>query len=312
MHTFPGVRSNRDQVSNSPQNFLLDRFELPQHRLSRIVPWKFPSSRFNPANRRTNSDRIEPIWYTQGSERDWSNNPGSLLREENSSPMEKRLTKEEVGILKETKGFPKDNIQREEMAGKQRRPQIEYKEFDLFKSPDLPEITWKLITPGQGLQKSVYIILLLSAAGFVFQAWSVLSQYFAYDTVTVLAIIMPDVLTAPAISICFPYPEIVDKKKILEKYPKLEGQPLNVTTLGSFVTIKDIFELTPKADVDVTIASCAFRTPDSPQLFETNLCDGIMSMNKFFKQQFTCYDISLVTKHGFRYRNIRNSLSSAG
>lgn len=288
---------NRDEVSRLfPRNVLPRGINIPDlQRISRAVPRMFP----NFQNNSKAEDRGKNnVWYTQGS--------SSWGRTKNEG-LDGRKTI--IDSKMKGKGL---KVGSEIEEKKKNRKKVEYKEFDLFKSPDLPEITSRLVTPGQGLQKSVYVILLLSAAGFVFQAWSVLQQYFSYDTVTVLSIIMPDKLIAPAVSICFPYPEIVDQKKALQRYPQLDGQTFLVSTLGNFLTIKDIFELTPKADVDVTIASCAFRTPESPQLFETTMCDGIMSMNKFFKQQFACYDISLVTKSGFRYRNIRNSLSSAG
>ena len=281
----------------SPQTHDTDS-SLRGLRLSRVLP----NLRFKPT-------RKEAIWFTQGSKWGNSNFERDFKREKLASKKHGATNgKESSKVISE-----KEKGESAEVNTNKKRIQIQYKEFDWFSSPDLPEITSKLVEPESGgLSKSVYVILVLSTVGFVYQAWSVLSQYFSYETVTVLAIIMPNVLTAPAISICFPYAQVINQRKVLRSYPDLAEKPFNLTTLGAVLTIADIFQMTPKADVDKTVASCAFRTPDSPQLFETNLCDGVMDMSKFFKQQFVCYDVSLVTKTGFRYRNIRNSLSSAG
>lgn len=285
-------------------------------KLSKVIPSMYHSFRFPNLARPvwfSNASNWKDLFHGRESERDGREIGDEGIRGEEGvrRDIRRETAKRENGrrAKDDNQGFETEENHGSKMP---KIRKIGYKEFDWFQSPSLPDLASRWVTRDDKVEMSIYIILALSTLGFVFQVWSVLSQYFAYDTVTVLSIIMPDKLIAPAVSICFLYPQIIDQNKLLQKYPSLEKKILNVTTLGQVLTIKEIFELCPQANVDGTIASCAFRTPMSPQLFETNMCDGIMTMDKFFKQQFVCYDISLVTKHGYRYRNIRSSLSSAG
>ena len=263
-------------------------FNSRHPRTNQVAPWSFPESpkiNFGPP-----LSHHYPLWYRYGRNLD----PVSRLE----SVQEARLD-------------PSRNVTNQKVKDERSSTKIDYKKFDHFSSPDLEQITSNCVT-GQGLHKSVYIILILSTLGFVYQSWSVLSQYFSYQTITVLAISLPTTLVAPATSVCFPYLQILNRARIMDDYPNVTADNFNLETIATTLTILELFKYTPKADVNLAISSCLFRTPKSPQLFETKMCDGVMLLSKFYKQQFICYDVSLVTDSGFEYRNIRNSISSAG
>ncbi|KAI1282012.1 hypothetical protein HDE_13211 [Halotydeus destructor] len=152
--------------------------------------------------------------------------------------------------------------------------------------------------------------------GLVYQLNDIITMYFRYETVTVLDISVPEEITAPALSMCFLFPEVIDSDNLSNRHVRIHIKRQLTThplTLGDFadVTLAEILEAAPKPDF---LKLCSIRYPYSySRIDKTEYCDAF-GVQRYFKQQFICYQISLFelsnTVYSFEY--IQNALKSPG
>lgn len=130
-----------------------------------------------------------------------------------------------------------------------------------------------------------------------------------------MTISAPNELKVPALSLCFPYEQIANLKKVKKAIPSIDiSNPENITISDlSTLNLEDLFAMTP-SERNMT-SGCVYRAPGSfKRLEQTGSCEGIFNITKFFKQKFICYKFALSQKSNasFYFDMIQNSLSSPG
>lgn len=106
---------------------------------------------------------------------------------------------------------------------------------------------------------SYALIYLLCGISCTHQFFDILTRYLKYETTTKVAIILPEKIKAPDLSLCLPFKLIVDRDGLKT------GMTLNISELKAdyginylgHLTIKEIFELTPK--IDYVLSGCLIR-----------------------------------------------------
>lgn len=74
-----------------------------------------------------------------------------------------------------------------------------------------------------------YIVMLAATAGLIWQLQDIMTLYFEYQTVTELVVDVPDNITAPALSLCFPYDELANRDQVNKAFPELAKKADNDT-----------------------------------------------------------------------------------
>lgn len=96
---------------------------------------------------------------------------------------------------------------------------------------------------------------------------------------------MPTNVTAPALSLCFPYDELAIRDKLFAKWPELKKlEPLHLKDLDSKMMLKDIFEMTPT--IRELFTYCLYRTPRSYTRYEKYKaeCTQVFNVTKYYSK----------------------------
>lgn len=111
---------------------------------------------------------------------------------------------------------------------------------------------------------------------------------------------IPITVTAPGVTACFRYTDILDYKRINEELPKDDFSPWTLSLNRSRVrhyqktlTIAQVFKYTPP--ISEALAGCRVRTPKSYNLIEEGYgtCSKMFRVQKFFVLEYMCYKYQL-------------------
>ncbi|KAI1282111.1 hypothetical protein HDE_13210 [Halotydeus destructor] len=158
--------------------------------------------------------------------------------------------------------------------------------------------------------------MLLASAGLSYQLYEITYLYFEFLTVTELIVTIPTNMSAPALSLCFPYQELSDKQKLDDKIPEIRNKSVvKMADLAGKLTIKDMFDMTPKPSG--MFDYCMYREPKSYRRhLELNgeKCDERFVISKYYKQQYICYQFNMTSKGTdyFTFDHIQDSLVLPG
>ena len=138
------------------------------------------------------------------------------------------------------------------------------------------------------------IFLGICSGGFMIQVVQISDSYFKYETRIVNDISFPFKIPTPSMSICFRYGDIIDYDMVWEKYPDANisyegGLEDDFVALSNTLTIKDLFEMTPK-ELDLYLF-CSMRKKESfflQDYFDDN-CTQVFRVFKFYILNYVCY-----------------------
>lgn len=144
----------------------------------------------------------------------------------------------------------------------------------------------------------------------IYQVVDITNLYFKYETVTVLKVVVPDNLTCPALSVCFPYDQLISRAHLSQVLPHLDNKEVLKLADLETLSIQQLFEMTPEP-IDDLLTGCIFRSPNSfSQNVLTVNCTSVITITKFYKQQYICYKFALTNASTdvFTFEYIQNSL----
>lgn len=162
------------------------------------------------------------------------------------------------------------------------------------------------------------IVICISVSGFVYQMYNMCSEYYQYKTLTRTDRSLPSKYAAPNVALCFPFEQLINQSE----YLRMKGSPLPKTLPKPFertqdlpnVTIREMFHLTPPISRNF-FSYCTFRQLNSYDSLRGSgqyCLDHLMAVNKFYTQEFICYNIRPLTKDKFSYSRLADSLVSGG
>ena len=129
--------------------------------------------------------------------------------------------------------------------------------------------------------------------GFIFQATTVSSQYFKYETRTQVYVQIPEKAVYHNIALCISYIDLMDAIR-LKKETGIEWKKMKLDFSNLYserpVSIHQVFNYTPEAEN--AIDSCVVRTND--WMFKPMLgrdCQKHFNVTKFLTLEFMCYGI---------------------
>lgn len=141
------------------------------------------------------------------------------------------------------------------------------------------------------------IVVLFAILGCSFQLQSIFVTYFKYSIGTKL--ISDDdkkFMDTMSLSICTPYADILDYKKLLQ-LKQIDMRKLTrldkLMKTQDVLTVKEIFDLTP--DEKAIVNYCALRYPSTRIFTRTNnatTCNTLFNVTKYYTQEFMCYMIT--------------------
>ena len=143
---------------------------------------------------------------------------------------------------------------------------------------------------------------LFCLTGFVYQISQIFLQYFAYKTTTKVALQRDSKSNNPSIIICTRFTDIIDRRNH-EKYGIHAENRYNFSEIFSDMsklTIKDVFDLTPKPEN--AMIGCQFRENDyDVNSYPRDQCYSIFRVTKYLEGAFICYQFrTIVEDSNFR------------
>lgn len=138
----------------------------------------------------------------------------------------------------------------------------------------------------------VYIVC---SVGCSYQIYDILQKYLEYKTSTKVTIESDEFITMPDITLCIPYLYIVDENVLRKQTGKTLNLGPGIMAERQFLgnlTLKQIFEMTPKDDI---IQECHIVKNDSIDIkqYTGKECLVNFQTQKFVIQNFMCYLFSL-------------------
>lgn len=151
------------------------------------------------------------------------------------------------------------------------------------------------------------IFLAVCWMGCTIQMLIVTEEFFRFDVNTKLEIFFPEKLESPAVSVCFPYVDVMDLDQFNNKYSKSFRRPLtddDKSEISSLVTLGDVFNLTTR--FHELIESCVIRIPGfrfGSQFGNSTICHKVFESRRFRIGEFLC--TMFITKYLPMYRDDR-------
>jgi hypothetical protein len=135
------------------------------------------------------------------------------------------------------------------------------------------------------------LIVIISVTGFLSQVTQMSALYFKYLTTTQVNFVLNKYIVHHSLVLCVRYTDILDRKRLAQetgiiiKYVKDVSDAVNVQ---SKLTVKQMFEYTPKADE--IISGCFLRPSDWTFLTVSNSsCSTYFTVTRYMTQEFMCY-----------------------
>lgn len=183
------------------------------------------------------------------------------------------------------------------------------------------------------LQVSRLLVTGVCVVGFVYQVSKFTDDYFKYATESELSLSMPVDITAPDLTVCFRYVDIVDvaslnsklastgkrnKLKSLEKLKKGDNFTAISDDIIEACTINDIFKFTPQSGEILFRCSVKKTTDYDFYVFEGDKCKKRFLVFKFYLQEYICFRFKRVLEleksapSTFSYHSISYALDRPG
>lgn len=164
-----------------------------------------------------------------------------------------------------------------------------------------------------------------SLIGCIVQISYISGKYFQYKTVTQLTIARPVVVYVPAVSVCTPYPSLLNVSQLHQHetfysayqrdYLSKNKTEFKVDLTAHTLTISDVFKLTPSPEQFMK-AGCHvdFHDTDNSYLKQSidNDCALVFDVIKYYKEKFMCYTLRFKPSHntrGYKYSHISNAFT---
>lgn len=159
------------------------------------------------------------------------------------------------------------------------------------------------------------LVSMASLALLIWQMYQLTYLYLKYETQTTLMLSISNMTQQPAISVCFIYCEVLDRKATFKRYPQFSVDgPMNLDNISNIFTVADIFDLTP--NIRDYILSCQYRKPGVEHtgmfLGDRQNCSKFMSTTKYFTQLYVCYAFIPNNDQLYYFENVRSSLEQTG
>lgn len=139
----------------------------------------------------------------------------------------------------------------------------------------------------------------------------------------------PVEIYVPDVTVCFRYVDVIDVKRLNQKYPDLHVRSLEnlasndeithiVKKIQATVTIEDILLLTPSPET--VISGCSIKGPKDFEFEDFSSpkeCNAYFTTWKFYLQEYICYRFKRITKEyqdptPFQYRSISYAIDRSG
>lgn len=141
------------------------------------------------------------------------------------------------------------------------------------------------------------LFLVVCIVGLAFQIKEVCYMYFEYKTTNRITIGLDNIANVPTIAVCVKYLDILDRKDadLLGIKKIIPRTSEDIKNDMSKLTVKQIFELTPKPED--TLESCVHRDKTSfrRHSYEGKECADLFLLKKFFMQEVVCYTYTFKT-----------------
>lgn len=152
-------------------------------------------------------------------------------------------------------------------------------------------------------------------SGFIWQSYVISSQYFKYNVVTVLSITQTIEVLPPVVTFCPRYIEAFNLTH-LRQLPEIIGHVnesnfYSIDVLGKYLTIEQIFDLTPKPDDLLTTSKCSYHLPNSTYLTVNGKCRSMFKLKKAYKESYMCYAINFLENDTFSLKHLANTLDQS-
>lgn len=151
--------------------------------------------------------------------------------------------------------------------------------------------------------------------GFLYQVERMSSMFFQYKTSSTVQHVMHARLSAPTISLCIRYTDIVDWDKLYQDHRIRERmhRPSHFKDLmhgQSLLTIRDILDYTP--NVTDILTDVHHRSPGSYLEHHTNRPGDILNVTKYYMQENICYRMMAINHQEMLIQRISSSLFHSG
>lgn len=163
-----------------------------------------------------------------------------------------------------------------------------------------------------------FIILLVSLLALCWHSYDVTKLYFSYQTVTDITVEIPKYLTSKSLNLCFDYSKIINRTKLSQladrknwsnvSYINEHQEKLIHEDLEDYVTIGDIFDLTPSFESKDFFIGCQYRESGSYEKFTSN-CNHVFALEKYLRLHHVCYRFQMRNhSSGFTFHEIKNHI----
>ena len=149
----------------------------------------------------------------------------------------------------------------------------------------------------QRLRRVASVVLqLVCCIGCGIQLAILAEEFFRFDVDTRLEISFPSSVAAPALCVCFPFPDLLDLSAFAAKYglrftrPLTRDQRVNITQA---IELADVFDMTVR--LSSMMHSCVVRLPHdySPHLLNGSDCRSVFREKRFRIGSYLCDSLSL-------------------
>ena len=162
------------------------------------------------------------------------------------------------------------------------------------------------------------IVVLFTAIGCGIQLHSTLFTYFRFQTVTRTVYISPQVLEVMPMSFCNSYSDIFDyklykKNKVLKNkidFSAMDREERHYA-IQEHVTIRDIFEYTPKTSDMIAACSIRLNSTRIKSKARKESCLEMFNVTKYYTQEYVCYLIDPI-QIDIAYQTYSTTIESNG
>lgn len=160
---------------------------------------------------------------------------------------------------------------------------------------------------------STFLFYLLCICGCLWQLISLSLIYFEFKTSTEVYVNIPMEVANPALSICFRYKDIIDKKKIKQKVKTSLEKPIDSDinrNWENYMTVRDVFAQTPTTEW--LIKSCRLREPHTYTYRDLTMlqCQETFHVSKYYFLEYACYRFRTRVKSRDLYNYLKISYAS--
>ena len=158
-----------------------------------------------------------------------------------------------------------------------------------------------------------FLLTIVCIVGLILQLENIIELYFEYETVSELSIDVPTNITAPAMSLCIPYTEIIDREKLTEIMPHTENETILLLSDVQHLTLSQMFLSVPMPAGLLKV--CIYRAPYSYARFTgSEDCEDVFTVERYYKQQYVCYSFRMreMERAQFAFDYIQNSMRNPG